>query len=49
MDKYFEWKLIEERRKVMFVKLKVKGSVLAWWKRVEVQKLREGKAKIATW
>ncbi|GKV51536.1 hypothetical protein SLEP1_g58181 [Rubroshorea leprosula] len=38
-----------EKRKVIFVKLKLKGAALQWWKRVEEQRSRQGKPKISTW
>ena len=49
LDNYFEWKTLEENRKVLFVKLKLKGTALQWWKRVEEQRARQGKPKISTW
>ena len=38
-----------ENRKVLFVKLKLKGTTLQWWKRVEEQRTRQGKPKVITW
>ena len=34
---------------MLFVKLKLKGTALQWWKRVEEQRARQGKPKISTW
>jgi hypothetical protein len=34
---------------VLFVKLKLKGTALQQWKRVEEQHAQQGKAKISTW
>ncbi|KAJ0078182.1 hypothetical protein Patl1_36917 [Pistacia atlantica] len=34
---------------VLFVKLKLKGTALQWWKRVEEQRAQQGKLKIGTW
>ncbi|CAL9028321.1 unnamed protein product [Prunus brigantina] len=48
-EHYFEWKPMAEDRKVLFVKLKLKSTVLQWWKRVEEQRARQGKQKINTW
>ena len=49
LENYFEWKPMTEARKVLFVKLKLKGTALQWWKRVEEQRVRQGKQKISTW
>ncbi|KAF7119803.1 hypothetical protein RHSIM_Rhsim13G0121300 [Rhododendron simsii] len=49
MENYFEWKPMTEEKKVLFVKLKLKGAALQWWKRVEEQCARQGKHKISTW
>ena len=49
LENYFEWKTMAEPRKVLFVKLKLKSTALQWWKRVEEQRARQGKAKISTW
>ncbi|XP_020084894.1 uncharacterized protein LOC109707772 [Ananas comosus] len=38
-----------EERKVLFVKLKLKGAALQWWKRIKEQRSRQGKQKISTW
>lgn len=35
IENYFEWKSLMEPRKALFVKIKFKGRVLAWWKRAE--------------
>ncbi|KAG5535687.1 hypothetical protein RHGRI_023449 [Rhododendron griersonianum] len=48
-ENYFEWKTMAEERKVLFVKLKLKGAVLQSWKRVEEQRARQGNHKISTW
>lgn len=37
-----------EARKVLFVKLKLKGTTLQWWEGVEEQRAQQGKAKIST-
>lgn len=37
LETYFEYKLVVEDRKVLFVKLNLKGAALKWWKRVEEQ------------
>nr|CAD1821732.1 unnamed protein product [Ananas comosus var. bracteatus] len=49
IENYFEWKPMAENRKVLFVKLKLKGTALQWWKRVEEQRARQGKPKVSTW
>ncbi|KAJ0010947.1 hypothetical protein Pint_32911 [Pistacia integerrima] len=49
LENYFEWKPMAENRKVLFVKLKLKGTALQWWKRVEEQRAQQGKLKISTW
>nr|CAD1817170.1 unnamed protein product [Ananas comosus var. bracteatus] len=41
IENYFEWKPMVENRKVLFVKLKLKGTALQWWKRVEEQRARQ--------
>ena len=40
LENYFDWKPMAENRKVLFVKLKLKGTALQWWKRVEKQRAR---------
>lgn len=37
----FEWMLLMESYKFIFVEMKFKGSVLAWWKHVEEQCVRK--------
>ncbi|MBA0711078.1 hypothetical protein Golax_010309, partial [Gossypium laxum] len=37
LENYFELKPIVEARKLLFVKLKLKGTAFQWWKRVEEQ------------
>lgn len=49
LNNYFEWKTMAEARKVLSVKLKLKGTALQQWKRVEEQHAQQGKAKISTW
>ena len=49
LENYFEWKPMTENRKVLFVKLKLNGTTLQWWKRVEEQRTRQGKPKVSTW
>lgn len=49
LETYFEWKPIVEERRILFVKLKLKGAALQWWKRIEEQRSRQGKQKISTW
>ncbi|XP_026460171.1 uncharacterized protein LOC113360982 [Papaver somniferum] len=49
IENYFEWKPIAEDRKVLFVKLKLKGMALQWWKKLEEQRTRQGKEKIRSW
>nr|CAD1844163.1 unnamed protein product [Ananas comosus var. bracteatus] len=49
LETYFEWKPMVEERKVLFVKLKLKGAALQWWKRIKEQRSRQGKQKISTW
>ena len=49
METYFEWKPMAENRKVLFVKLKLKGTAIQWWKRVEEQYVRQSNVKISTW
>lgn len=49
IENYFEWKQTAEALKVLFVKLKLKGMALQWWKKLEEQRTRQGKAKIQTW
>ena len=39
---------MSENRKVLFVKLKLKGTALQWGKRVEEQHAQQGKPKINT-
>lgn len=46
---FFEWKEMSDERKVQFVKLKLRGAALQWWKRVKEQGDRQGKPKIFTW
>ncbi|KAF9587130.1 hypothetical protein IFM89_039647 [Coptis chinensis] len=37
LQNYFDWKPMVEKQKVLFVKLKLKGNALLWWKRIEEQ------------
>lgn len=48
LKNYFEWKTMVEARKVLFVKLKLKGTTLQWWEGVAEQRAQQGKAKIST-
>nr|CAD1818628.1 unnamed protein product [Ananas comosus var. bracteatus] len=49
IDNYFKWKPMVENRKVLFVKLKLKGTALQWWKIAEEQHAWQGKPKVNTW
>ena len=31
LENYFEWKPMADERKILFVKLKLKGITLHWW------------------
>ncbi|EOY17149.1 DNA/RNA polymerases superfamily protein [Theobroma cacao] len=44
LENYFEWKPMAKNRKVLFVKLKLKGTALQWWKRVEEQRARQAES-----
>ncbi|GAV90638.1 hypothetical protein CFOL_v3_34045, partial [Cephalotus follicularis] len=48
LENYYDWKPMSDDRKVLFVKLKLKGTTLLWWKRLQEHRIRQGKQRIRT-
>ena len=47
MEEFFEFKEIEDLKRVKFTNTKLKGHASIWWEEIQLERGRRGKDKIA--